>query len=231
MNWPSVPRSDKTPVPPILYRYYGPHRIDVIEGLSIRFSQPTRFNDTFDTEFRAVSPDPKARFRLRTKLGIFCLTQNPDSHLMWVNYALQHTGFVIGFDMTNDFWANERAIPSKVTYIDIPPKLPVGVEPSAELSLVKSTVWKYEEEWRCVREFGLSESRDIAFPNEMIAEVILGSKMESHHIARLLDTVGAYSSVSPIRVYESKPDRNTWSFVHATSTKHSCETCNGRGYL
>lgn len=217
--------------PSILYRYYSPQRFDVLEALTIRFNQPTKFNDTFDSEFRSAAPDPKARFRHRTRLGIFCLTEKPDNHLMWVNYAQQHTGFVVGFDMDNAFWSENGAVPSRVTYTDTPPKVPVGATPSVELSLLKSNVWSYEQEWRCVRGFEVKESRDISFPSEMIKEVIIGSKMETHHTARLLDTVEAYSSLAPIAVFDSKPDRDTWSFRHTPSTKRVCVTCSGFGYV
>jgi hypothetical protein len=148
-----------------------------------------------------------------------------------VNYAQQHTGFVVGFDMNSDFWSQIGAVASKVTYTDTPPNLPVGAAPSVELSLLKSNIWAYEEEWRCVREFDLKESRDISFPSEMISEVIIGSRMETHHTARLLEAVGVYSSVAPIAVFDSKPDRDTWSFRHTPSAKRVCVTCSGNGYV
>ena len=70
------------PPPSILYHYYGPQRIDALETLTIRFNRPAKFNDTFDSEFRSAVPDPRARALHLTRLGIFCLTENPDNHLI-----------------------------------------------------------------------------------------------------------------------------------------------------
>jgi hypothetical protein len=150
---------------------------------------------------------------------------------MWVNYAQQHTGFVVGFDMNNDFWSQIGAVASAVQYITTPPKLPAGATPSVELSLLKSLDWSYEQEWRCVREFDSKESRDISFPSEVVAEVVIGSKMEAHHTARLLDTVEFRSRAAPIAVFDSRHDRDTWSFTHTPSKKQACPTCSGYGYV
>ncbi len=88
--------------PSILYRYFSPERIDVLENMELRFSRPSEFNDTFDTHY-LVPRDQSTkrsleRVRLRAKLGILCLTEQSNNHLMWVNYARNHTGFVLGFE-------------------------------------------------------------------------------------------------------------------------------------
>jgi hypothetical protein len=42
----------QTPEPPaILYKYLPPERIDVLENQELRFSPPSKFNDTFDSHF------------------------------------------------------------------------------------------------------------------------------------------------------------------------------------
>ena len=67
----------------------------------MRFSPPGEFNDTFDTEYSARAPDPKERVRrlkFRSSRGILCLTETADDPSMWVHYAHNHTGFVVGFD-------------------------------------------------------------------------------------------------------------------------------------
>lgn len=35
--------------PATLSKYFPPERIDALENLSLRFTKPTEFNDTFDT--------------------------------------------------------------------------------------------------------------------------------------------------------------------------------------
>ena len=84
--------------PTILYKYFPPERIDVFESLQLRFSRPTEFNDTFDSHYLVPTkqglPAIANRLKLRSRLGILCLTEDPDNHLMWVNYAAKHTGLL-----------------------------------------------------------------------------------------------------------------------------------------
>jgi hypothetical protein len=62
--------------PPILYKYYPPDRIDVIENQEVHFSSPSKFNDAFDTyHLLPRSSDQKTRIgrnRLRTDMGVLC---------------------------------------------------------------------------------------------------------------------------------------------------------------
>ena len=202
-----------------------------MEEWTMRFSRPGDFNDTFDSDFRTQRPQPKIRLLYRRSLGIFCLTANPDNHLMWVHYAAQHTGYAIGFDTTNEVFSENGAVPTKVRYVPVPPKLPPDAEPTADLSCRKAKAWDYEEEWRCVRIFAPSESRSIQFTPQAIARVILGSKMAPHHIARVLQTVDALRSEHQIEVYDSRPDPDTWSFTHVLSPRRLCSQCLGSGHI
>jgi hypothetical protein len=85
--------------PPILYKYCPPERLeDLIWKLSVRFTNPLDFNDNFDSHYRIAHKKlSRAQQEHRESLGVLCLTADPDNHLMWVNYAAQHTGFVVGF--------------------------------------------------------------------------------------------------------------------------------------
>lgn len=170
------------------------------------------------------------RIRYRSSLGIYCLTEDPDNHVMWVNYAKQHKGFVIGFNLSDPFWPENRAVPSKVEYVSAPPKLASDDKPSVELSLLKSVAWSYEKEWRAVRSFDTKESRDVPYSPELISEIIIGSEMEHYHTARLLDVVDALSSSSRVELFDSLPDREHWEFKHVRSTKEVCTKCSGHGY-
>jgi hypothetical protein len=107
----SVP---KTALPPTLYKYYPPERVDIIENLQIRFSAPSEFNDTFDTQHQLSPPleaqsspaqamiakakSRLAQARFRNELGVFCLTAHAGNHLMWVNYAEVTPGLSSDFE-------------------------------------------------------------------------------------------------------------------------------------
>ena len=72
---------------------------------SVRFARPSLFNDTFDTDC--------SRLRDKTVAGVFCVAKDPSNHLMWVNYANQHTGFVVGFDTRDSFFLKTMAFSAK----------------------------------------------------------------------------------------------------------------------
>src|ERR1035441_6605412 len=86
------------PAPPVLYKYYPPERVDIFENWSLRFSDPKQFNDTFDSDITLHDKRPKGiQAKGLQTFGIFCMTEDPRSQLMWAHYAAKHTGFVIGF--------------------------------------------------------------------------------------------------------------------------------------
>jgi hypothetical protein len=57
-------------------------------------------------------PEKAARFRLshmstiNRQFGLICLSEVSDDILMWSHYTRGHSGFVIGFDTANEFFAH-----------------------------------------------------------------------------------------------------------------------------
>lgn len=85
---------------------------------------------------------------------VLCLTEKPDNILMWAHYAASHTGFVVEFDQTNEFFHQRRNLKDKYGYLravkyekEIPEIDPVS-ENITQHFLIKSEDWKYEQEWR-----------------------------------------------------------------------------------
>jgi Protein of unknown function (DUF2971) len=217
--------------PAILYKYFPPERIDVLENRALRFTSPTGFNDTFDTHFLVPKCHSKQgvieRFRLKTNLGILCLTERPDDHLMWVHYAKNHTGFVLGFNSAAPFFAADGRTLSKVIYQDRPNVLP---EPDVNACFHKSTVWSHEKEWRCVRSFQGSESRMAELPDNLITEIVFGAKMEPFHIAQIMMYVTAYE-MTDIHFFRSVASHTSWTFENRPKKMAMCMHCEGNGYL
>lgn len=124
---------------------------------------------------------------LNTRVGIFCMSKNNDSLLMWSHYAAQYSGAVIEFDTDHDFFKGlieveySKLRPQKSVNYYMESKLPI---PIAELC-VKSEVWAYESEYRIVRELkdckrlGKHQGFDIyvnPVPVECIRSVCLGER-------------------------------------------------------
>jgi hypothetical protein len=226
MPTPTVNGNIATPA--TLYKYCAPERIDILENLAIRFSRPSEFNDHFDSHCLVPKDQgakaKAARFRLKSRLGIFCMTERADDHLMWVNYARNHTGFVIGFDARSAFFAEDNRVLRKVDYKETPPVLQ---DANVDACFVKSTVWTGEAEWRCVRVFESAESRIVDVAAPLITHVIFGFRMEDWRIARIAQYIEVYENAS---FFRSTPSRSGFLFENQPKQLKACEHCHGNGY-
>jgi hypothetical protein len=219
------------PTPEVLYKYLPPDRIDILESMKIRFTPPSDFNDAFDTHYlvpRSQGPKGKAaRVLLRTRLGIFCLTEESTNHLMWVHYAKNHTGFVLGFNARASFFRENGRIFRKVVYERGPKVLS---EPDASACFRKSVEWKYEQEWRCINEFPRSESRNVEIEPSLVTHIIFGFQMESWQITRIMQYADAYR-MNHVQFLRSNPSTSSWTFENTRKMMCVCSTCGGDGYL
>ncbi|MGH9680054.1 MAG: DUF2971 domain-containing protein [Candidatus Acidiferrales bacterium] len=219
-------------VPTVLYKYLPPERIDILEGMQIRFSRPSEFNDIFDSHFLVKKAKGKQaigdRFKLKMRLGIFCLAESPDNHLMWVNYARNHTGFVLGFDANAPFFCEEGRTLRKVEYRDKPR---VVQEVDMDACFCKAKTWEHEEEWRCVRLFERPESRETGIEPGLIKEVIFGAKMEGWQIARIMYAAKVFEITHTTKFLLCKPSDPSWSIDIRPKNVSVCDKCDGNGYL
>jgi hypothetical protein len=211
------------PVPPILYKYYPPQRVDVLDNWTVRFTNPANFNDAFDSNWSAPTPAERIeRAKFRNSLGIFCSTTDPDNHLMWVHYAGQHTGFVIGFKSGGAIFSGGEL--REVQYDTPPPISP----PSLELCWYKDNHWSYEKEWRCIRKIGPGEKRDIGLEPEDVSEIILGSAMAGTHVNAVLGCMEWLRDFG-VKLCQSKVDLTSRSILHEPSKLALCGACQGKG--
>ena len=108
----------------IAYKYLPPKRIDILENCQIRISQLNALNDPFESLIPfSIDFDkyPKKIFEYISRqkmlenlfgnlnnlivdnIGVISMSRCDTNMLMWSHYALNHTGFIIGFDLTNSF--------------------------------------------------------------------------------------------------------------------------------
>ena len=165
---------------------------------------------------------------LRSKLGILCLTEKPDNHLMWVHYARNHTGFVLGFDARASFFQEDNRVLRKVVYQKGPKVLP---EADINVCFHKSDKWDYEEEWRCVRSFEFSESRFIGIEPSLVTSIIFGSRMEDWQIARIMLLTTALEITDHAQFQFSSPSQSSWTLESVRKQMSVCPHCEGKGYL
>ena len=183
---------------------------------------PSEFNDVFDSNLAVVKVNGILQRPLRETLGIFCMTQSPEDHLMWVHYAKQHTGFVIGFDTGADIFKADGTVLDSVEYKPMPRPSPTGVRHC----FYKGAEWSNENEWRCVRQFNEGELRDVPIPKAAIKEVIVGYAMKPYHVVEILRSLQNGFTFLPTITHADKIDRNIRKIHYGGEI---CPTCHGYG--
>lgn len=161
--------------------------------------------------------------------GILSLSGTPRNILMWSHYAMNHSGYVVGFDGDHEFFGRRV---TKVEYSDIRPSIdPTKTRHSADLFHTKSTDWSYEEEYRLSEplvekekiEAGgsfLPDPGEISdadfnrvhlfdFPKSSIREIIIGWRTEVEVVQRLLNSLERHQ-INEVKIYLSKPHESRY---------------------
>ena len=155
--------------------------------------------------------------------GLFCLSAEPVSSLLWSHYASGHKGFCVGFNTQSlirhmETLSSERGVifdHFQVEYREVLPTLEPFLDDSREWFLqrfrFKAFDWSYEQEYRLVL------IKDIAFENneraveissECISEVILGCKLDDTTEAEIIASIEKLRQENPrlklLRAVKSK---------------------------
>lgn len=161
----------------------------------LAFSDPTSFNDIFDTMLQTDLPDKEIKQNVdswRKQLRICCMSKTSLSPLMWATYGDLNSGVCIEFHLKSDHQGHKGLALSKgdilpaysVEYNDCYSYIVTSFDDiPIEAILTKNKVWKAEEEVR----FILKEDRSqictapkiITLENGSITKIILGSKSPS----------------------------------------------------
>jgi hypothetical protein len=138
--------------------------------------QRRKQDELVDFERIPFSPRHHLNSGIGTNIGILCLSATPCEPLMWAHYADCHKGAVIGFDAEHPFFAETR-LPAgflqflrPVSYSKKRSVLHLSffrryqtveiartgwfhlLERQDPLFFTKSLNWKYEKEWRLIRQ-------------------------------------------------------------------------------
>src|SRR3989344_671032 len=109
--------------------------------------------------------------------GIFSLSARPLDLLMWTHYADNHRGVCVRFDLPA--LVESDHIPFRVTYADERPSCDTILEPTVDwllkAVLTKGAAWRYEQEWRLVRNRGARQAVQLSKP--VISGVLLGANV------------------------------------------------------
>lgn len=169
-----------------------------------------------------LMPNVREQFfqSLNSAIGILCLSEKPDNHLMWSHYAQNHQGFVIEFDEAHPYFHQQRTAEDefgylrKVEYKDERPDYEGLTDMTGtDVFLAKGKEWEYEQEWRMLRPLR-DANRIIENPAgnihlfsiepESITGVILGYQItqdKKDEIAKILSTNECYSQVKKYQAF------------------------------
>jgi hypothetical protein len=97
----------------ILYKYYGfSAGMAALGSRKLGFRNPVYFNDPFELSNLDNSSDSdfvsKKIDALKESLVILSLTRTAFNPLMWAHYAEDHKGFVIGYDIEDEFFLSGK---------------------------------------------------------------------------------------------------------------------------
>jgi len=122
---------------------------------------------------------------LGNKIGLYCLSENNDSILMWSHYAEEHQGYCLEFEATahTAFFGAAQ----KVKYNTDFPVVDFFNTPNEEqaelIFLTKFVGWSYEKEWRIVDHEVGPGIRE--YPPELLRAVIFGLYMPEADRAKI----------------------------------------------
>lgn len=166
-------------------------------------------------------------------LGVFCLSEVPDSLLMWAHYASSHRGFVVEFDARHPSFHEQKSEEDdlrhirRVYYRDSRPSAPLSDMSAIELFLVKSGHWSYEREWRIVRPL-VDAVKTISMdpypvalfeiPPAAVKGVIIGSRMAPEHVALLRQAILSNPELHSLQIRRAVPDASHFLLLFEPDT-------------
>lgn len=174
-------------------------------------------------QFRELTPYAKDIFyqKFDEHLGALCLSEVPDSLLMWSHYAASHTGFVLEFDSHHPYFHEKRSPNDefrhlrRVHYRETRPSAPLSELEGTDLFLVKSGHWGYEREWRVLR--ALSDAPVVVpneplpihlfrFPRDALKGVILGSRITKTAETSVRSILQAHTEYKEVQLKRARAD-------------------------
>lgn len=127
--------------------------------------------EEYEQERKRITKEDIYSFIHKNIIGL-SLTEDKDNLLMWAHYAANHSGFVIEFDTSHNFFHNDNKHLFKVTCDESRPQVKTSEFASLITDLVglikedkkipkkyfnkiskvfrKSNDWEYEKEWRLI---------------------------------------------------------------------------------
>lgn len=161
--------------------------------------------------------------QIADKVGVLCLSEVPDSLLMWAHYAASHTGFVVEFDSSHGYFDQRRSESDefyhlrRVLYRTTRPSASLTEFDGPELFTVKSDHWAYENEWRIMKPLADAavtigtphgEVHLFDYPPESIVSVTMGMRISKQIESTISELIASDPSLKHVALFKSYPDKS-----------------------
>jgi hypothetical protein len=170
--------------------------ISCLNGILDRFEDHRLQFDPHDSDRRIIPA-------LANMMQVLCLTEVPNSLLMWSHYAGCHSGAVLKFDTFCDragYFSEarpvvyEKQLPSFEQPRDLARRyLGLACANADVLSrqfFTKGAEWAYEKEWRIMATNKMKEQGEfISFDSKSLSAIYLGCRFTKQEVQRILDLV------------------------------------------
>jgi hypothetical protein len=209
-------------------------RIDALWNDNLWFSKPDFFDDPFDTgywisqqlQFKTILKSlklEKTEFKdgdvlenicnnrqkilsddIKSKYLISSLTEEIDSPVLWSQYAGQHKGFAVQYDLNPKILIDLDYFIAPVNYVDKMMDLDNILKNTPDtleylLLLTKGIDWSYQNEWRAIKkDMLLCTKEGCLLPSPKIISIHIGYKSDG----ALRRTLERYAKEKNIWLYE-----------------------------
>ncbi len=149
---------------------------------------------------------PSIRRSILNAIGVVSFSTIKDDILMWSHYAGGHNGICIEFSCTNESHVDFVGQALEVHYQqDFPIAKFYATDMSEKITAAKALIltkaehWKYEQEWRIIRDVS-GNSRYLTLPKGIISAIYFGCKISDENRDEVLRSHGSFSRISPRRL-------------------------------
>ena len=156
-----------------------------------------------------------------SKVGVLCLSESPDSLLMWAHYADSHRGFVIELDSESEFFQAQKSADDELRHLrkvqykmDRPSMALVDIKDFAPF-LTKGAEWEYEREWRMTSTLdaatrvigvGAEAVHLFKFPESAVKSLILGARISDSNHAAVVECMANNPILRHVKVLRAEVD-------------------------
>jgi hypothetical protein len=186
---------------------------------------PKDFDIAFDETLKSGLQD-ELLIQSRNNIGVLCLSEKVDNHLMWSHYSKNHTGFLIELETNGlyeigkpDDLINSTRI-FKVIYTNNRPRISFD-DSVAHFLTQKDAEWCYEQEWRIFYRKeelkpGFIKEKPalfLDFPLQQLRNIYLGSKFDPEKVSSIIRILQS-PEFSSVGLFRKHLDGRTYNLIN-----------------